>query len=79
MTMALNVNPQPSALLSRFVQVNGGLQVGALHWTEHSTLCAASALFMDRWTDQSLGHVLAGFAVVVFWIALALARMRFRC
>jgi len=37
-------------------------------------------LFMDRWPDQPLRHVmvLAGFAVVSFWIALALTRKRFR-
>jgi lipooligosaccharide transport system permease protein len=37
-------------------------------------------LFMDRWPDQPLRHVmvLAGFAVVSFWVALALTRKRFR-
>jgi lipooligosaccharide transport system permease protein len=37
-------------------------------------------LFMDRWPDQPLRHVLvlAVFAVVSFWIALALTRKRFR-
>ena len=37
-------------------------------------------LFLDRWPDQPLRHVLvlAGFAVVSFWIALALTRKRFR-
>jgi lipooligosaccharide transport system permease protein len=37
-------------------------------------------LFLDRWPDQPLRHVLvlALFAVVSFWIALALTRKRFR-
>jgi lipooligosaccharide transport system permease protein len=37
-------------------------------------------LFLDRWPDQALRNVLvlAGFAVVSFWIALALTRKRFR-
>ena len=37
-------------------------------------------LFLDRWPDQPLRHVLvlALFAVVSFWIALALTRRRFR-
>ena len=37
-------------------------------------------LFMDLWPDQALRHVLvlAGFAVVSFWVALALTRKRFR-
>jgi lipooligosaccharide transport system permease protein len=37
-------------------------------------------LFMDRWPDQPLRHVLVLtlFAVVSFWIALALTRKRFR-
>ena len=37
-------------------------------------------LFMDRWPDQPVRHVLvlAVFAVVAFWIALALTRKRFR-
>jgi lipooligosaccharide transport system permease protein len=37
-------------------------------------------LFLDRWPDQALRHVLvlAVFAVVAFWIALALTRKRFR-
>ena len=37
-------------------------------------------MFLDRWPDQPLRHVvvLAGFAVVSFWIALALTRKRFR-
>ncbi|PUE12308.1 ABC transporter permease [Limnohabitans sp. T6-20] len=37
-------------------------------------------LFLNRWPDQPLRHVLvlAGFAVVSFWIALALTRKRFR-
>jgi lipooligosaccharide transport system permease protein len=37
-------------------------------------------LFLDRWPDQPLRNVLvlAGFAVVSFWIALALTRKRFR-
>jgi lipooligosaccharide transport system permease protein len=37
-------------------------------------------LFLDRWPEQPLRHVLvlAGFAVVSFWVALALTRERFR-
>ena len=37
-------------------------------------------LFMDRWPEHSLRHalVLVVFAVVSFWIALALTRKRFR-
>jgi len=37
-------------------------------------------LFMDRWPDQPLRNVLVltVFAVVSFWIALALTRKRFR-
>jgi lipooligosaccharide transport system permease protein len=37
-------------------------------------------MFLDRWPDQPLRHVLvlAGFAVVSFWVALALTRKRFR-
>ena len=37
-------------------------------------------LFMDRWPDQPLRSVLvlAVFAVVSFWVALALTRKRFR-
>jgi lipooligosaccharide transport system permease protein len=37
-------------------------------------------LFLDRWPDQPLRHVLvlAAFAVVSFWVALALTRKRFR-
>jgi lipooligosaccharide transport system permease protein len=37
-------------------------------------------LFLDRWPDQPLRHVLmlALFAVVSFWVALALTRKRFR-
>ena len=37
-------------------------------------------LFLDRWPDHPLRHllVLAVFAVVSFWIALALTRKRFR-
>ena len=37
-------------------------------------------LFMDRWPEQPLRHalVLVVFAVVSFWIALALTRKRFR-
>jgi lipooligosaccharide transport system permease protein len=37
-------------------------------------------MFMDRWPDEPvrLVGVLAGFAVVSFWIALALTRKRFR-
>jgi lipooligosaccharide transport system permease protein len=37
-------------------------------------------LFLDRWPDQALRHVLvlAVFAVAAFWIALALTRKRFR-
>jgi lipooligosaccharide transport system permease protein len=35
---------------------------------------------MDRWPEQALRHglVLLAFAVVSFWIALALTRRRFR-
>jgi lipooligosaccharide transport system permease protein len=37
-------------------------------------------LFLDRWPDQPLRHVLvlAAFAGVSFWVALALTRKRFR-
>ncbi len=37
-------------------------------------------LFMDRWPDDALRHaaVLVAYAVVAFWIALALTRRRFR-
>ncbi|MES2185291.1 MAG: ABC transporter permease [Pseudomonadota bacterium] len=37
-------------------------------------------LFMDRWPDDALLHlaVLAAYAVVGFWIALAMTRRRFR-
>ena len=37
-------------------------------------------MFMDRWPDEPvhLVLVLAGFAVVSFWVALALTRKRFR-
>jgi lipooligosaccharide transport system permease protein len=37
-------------------------------------------LFLDRWPDQALRHVvvLALFAVGSFWVALALTRKRFR-
>ena len=37
-------------------------------------------MFLDRWPDQPLRHVLVltVFAVVSFWIALALTRKRFR-
>ena len=37
-------------------------------------------LFMDRWPEHPLRHalVLVVFAVVSFWIALALTRKRFR-
>ncbi|WP_295857759.1 ABC transporter permease, partial [uncultured Xylophilus sp.] len=37
-------------------------------------------LFMDRWPEDALRHVtvLAAYAVVAFWIALALTRRRFR-
>jgi len=37
-------------------------------------------LFMDRWPEQGLRHglVLLAFAVVSFWVALALTRKRFR-
>jgi lipooligosaccharide transport system permease protein len=37
-------------------------------------------MFMDRWPDEPwrLVLVLAGFAGVSFWIALALTRKRFR-
>jgi lipooligosaccharide transport system permease protein len=36
-------------------------------------------LFMDRWPQEPLRHllVLAGYAVGSFWIALALTRRRF--
>ena len=36
-------------------------------------------MFIDRWPEQPLRHllVLAGYAVVSFWIALALTRRRF--
>jgi lipooligosaccharide transport system permease protein len=36
-------------------------------------------LFMDRWPQAPLRHllVLAGYAVASFWIALALTRRRF--
>ena len=37
-------------------------------------------MFMDRWPDDALRHgvVLAAYAVVAFWVALALTRRRFR-
>jgi lipooligosaccharide transport system permease protein len=37
-------------------------------------------LFMDHWPDHALRHVLvlAVFAVVSFWVALALTRKRFK-
>jgi lipooligosaccharide transport system permease protein len=37
-------------------------------------------LFLDRWPEHPMRHVLvlAVFAVVSFWIALALTRKRFR-
>jgi lipooligosaccharide transport system permease protein len=36
-------------------------------------------LFLDRWPDQPLLHlgVLLAYAVVGFWVALALTRRRF--
>jgi lipooligosaccharide transport system permease protein len=37
-------------------------------------------MFLDRWPDHALQHVLVlgGYAVVSFWVALALTRKRFR-
>jgi lipooligosaccharide transport system permease protein len=37
-------------------------------------------LFMDRWPDHALRHalVVVGYAVVAFWVALAMTRRRFR-
>jgi lipooligosaccharide transport system permease protein len=37
-------------------------------------------LFMDRWPEQALRHalVVVGYAVVAFWVALAMTRRRFR-
>ena len=36
-------------------------------------------LFLDRWPEHALRHVLvlAAYAVVAFWVALALTRKRF--
>jgi lipooligosaccharide transport system permease protein len=37
-------------------------------------------LFMDRWPEHALRHalVVVGYAVVAFWVALAMTRRRFR-
>ena len=37
-------------------------------------------LFMDRWPEDALRHalVVVGYAVVAFWVALAMTRKRFR-
>jgi lipooligosaccharide transport system permease protein len=61
-------------------QLPRAVQVVAAWLPLSNAVALVRPLFMDRWPDDALLHlaVLAAYAVVAFWIALAMTRRRFR-
>ncbi len=61
-------------------QLPGAVQAVARWLPLANAVALVRPLFMDQWPAEPLRHllVLAAYAVVAFWIALALTRKRFR-